>query len=59
MLLGSCKDVHRLVAESLDHPLPFWQRTQMRLHLMACDACRAFKTQLIWLSRALRRLDGD
>lgn len=57
MILGTCKEAHRLVAESLDHALPLWQRARLRLHLMACDACSAFKAQMLWLAAALRRFD--
>jgi hypothetical protein len=57
MSLGTCREAHRLVAESFDHPLPFWRGLRLRLHLTACDACRGFKRQMIWLRRAMRRLD--
>jgi hypothetical protein len=59
MITGSCKEAHRLVARSLDRPLPVLQRTRLRLHLAACDACRAFKGQMLWLTRAMRHLDRD
>lgn len=58
-LLGTCKDMHRLVAESLDHELPWYVRARLRLHLSACDACTHFSRQMLWLRRAMRRLDGS
>jgi predicted anti-sigma-YlaC factor YlaD len=58
-MLGTCKEAHRMVAESLDHQLPFWRGARLRLHLLACDACRGFKRQMQWLSRAMRRLDDS
>jgi hypothetical protein len=56
-LLRTCKDMHRLVAESMDRKLGPVQRIQMRLHLSFCDACTHFKEQMDWLRAAVRRFD--
>ncbi|MGA2549316.1 MAG: zf-HC2 domain-containing protein [Burkholderiaceae bacterium] len=56
-LIRTCKEMHRLVAESLDRPLSPIQRLQMRLHLSFCDACTNFKHQMMWLREAMRRFD--
>ena len=55
----TCKDVHRLVAESLDHQLPLAERIQVRLHLVACDGCANFKKQMQLLREAMRGLGRD
>ncbi len=48
----SCKDVSKLVSESLEHPLPFRKRMGVRMHLMMCSLCRRYQRQMLQL-RAL------
>ena len=50
----SCKEVSRLVSESLDLELPFRQRISLRLHLLMCSLCSRFRRQLLFLRRAAR-----
>jgi hypothetical protein len=50
----SCKEVSRLVSESLDHELPFGQRFSLRLHLLMCSLCSRFRRQILLLRRAAR-----
>jgi hypothetical protein len=52
----NCKDVTRLISESMDHPLPVRQRVGMRLHLLLCDFCARYRRQLRLLRDAARRL---
>lgn len=39
----SCKEVSRLISESMDRTLPFYQRVLMQLHLMVCKYCARCK----------------
>ncbi len=57
IMLRSCHEVHRLVAEGFDHRHGPWTRFRIRLHLLACDACTNFKHDLNLLRQAMRRLD--
>jgi len=50
----SCKEVSRLVSESLDRELPFRQRFSMRLHLLMCSLCSRFRCQMLFLRDAAR-----
>ncbi len=50
----SCKDVSRLVSESLDHRLPLWQRMRVRMHLAMCRFCSRFRRQTVFLRDAAR-----
>ena len=50
----TCKEVSKLVSESLEHPLPFRQRMGVRLHLMMCSMCRVYQKQTLQLREALR-----
>jgi len=52
----NCKEAARLLSQSMDAPLPFWQRVRLRLHLAVCDACGNFSRQLGLLRRAVARL---
>lgn len=51
----SCKEVSRLVSESLDRSLPLWQRAQVWMHLLMCRFCSRFREQTIFLRDAARR----
>jgi hypothetical protein len=53
----NCKDATRLISEGLDHRLSMWQRMNLRLHVMMCGACSAYKRQIEGLHRifGLRR----
>jgi hypothetical protein len=55
-MMPNCHQVHRLVAESYDHALPFVTRLKIRLHLLACDACTHFAGEMKLLRIAMRRL---
>jgi hypothetical protein len=50
----SCKQVTRLISESLDRKLAWHQRLQMRLHLLLCWPCSCFQKQVRFLRRAAR-----
>lgn len=50
-----CKQVSRLLSQSLERPMSWRQRLGMRLHLVLCAACRQFERQLLLLRSALRK----
>jgi len=47
----NCKKVTRLLSESLDRKLPFYQRIGMRIHLMICKFCSRYQEQLFFLRK--------
>jgi len=51
----TCKQTARLVSEGLDRKLSLWQRMNLRLHLMMCGACSAYRRQVETLNRIVRR----
>jgi predicted anti-sigma-YlaC factor YlaD len=55
----TCKEISKLVSQSLDHKLPLRQRMGMRFHLMMCSMCRTYKTQALLLRKALRTFGRD
>ena len=52
----SCQEVTRLVSESMDNAkLTFWQRMQVRLHLLMCSLCSCFRKQAEFLRQAAKK----
>lgn len=51
----SCKDASRLLSQLQDGPVSWIDRVKLRLHLIACEACRSFERQLGVLREAMRR----
>ena len=54
-----CRDVHRLVIEGQDRELSWRERVTVRMHMMMCNACRHFESQIGFLRQAIRRFPGD
>jgi hypothetical protein len=52
-LMFNCKEVTRLVSESLDRKLPIHQRTGIRVHLFMCKFCSRYQQQLMFLRKIL------
>ena len=52
----SCKDVTKLVSESMDRPLPFGKRAGVWLHLRICRFCERYRRQLLLLRDSARFL---
>ena len=52
----SCKDVTRLISESMDQSLPLGKRVGVRLHLLICNFCSRYERQLLLIRETVRRL---
>jgi hypothetical protein len=52
----SCKDVTKLLSESMDHSLPLGKRIGVRLHLIICKWCARYERQLLLIRETARRL---
>jgi hypothetical protein len=52
----SCKDVTRLVSESMDRSLPLGKRIGVRLHLLICEFCARYERQLLLIRETVRHL---
>ncbi|MGD2126009.1 MAG: zf-HC2 domain-containing protein [Desulfobacteraceae bacterium] len=50
----NCKEVTRMVSESLDRELPLHQRVGIRIHLLMCRFCSRYRDQLLLLREAMR-----
>ena len=52
----TCKQASQLISRSLDHPLSWSERLQLKLHLVICDACRQFRQHINLLHVAVQRI---
>ena len=50
----NCKEVTRMVSESLDRKLSFHQRVGLRMHLLMCKFCSRYQRQLLFLRETVR-----
>ncbi len=57
--MRNCKEVSRLVSQSLDRKFPFWQRVSVWIHLSMCKLCHGFRNNLLNLRSAARRHADD
>lgn len=48
-----CKDIAKLLSDSLEKELPWRQRVEIRLHLMICYVCRRYWKQLRFLHKCI------
>lgn len=52
----TCKQASQLISQSLDQPLSWSQRLQLKMHLLLCGACNRFRQQLFLLRAALQKM---
>ena len=55
----NCGEVTRLVSESLDRKLPFYQRMGIRAHLLMCKFCSRYRKQLLLIQEVLTRCNAS
>ena len=54
--MSNCREVTRLVSESLDRKLPLSQRIGVRFHLLMCNLCPEAKKQMLFIRETMRHL---
>ncbi len=54
LIMLRCREVSRLVSQSMEHDLALRQRLQVWMHLAMCRFCAGFARQLRLLRRAAR-----
>jgi len=55
----NCRQVTRLISQSMDAKLPWHRRLAMRVHLLYCVWCRRYAAQLQLLRRATKELPPE
>ncbi|MDD5271873.1 MAG: hypothetical protein PHU14_04055 [Methylovulum sp.] len=51
--MPSCKEMTRLLSDSLETRLPWPKRSAMRLHLLICGTCRRYRRHLLFMKKIL------
>ena len=54
-----CREISKLVSESMERQLPLRQRIELRMHLMLCRLCAGFARQTRLLRQAAKRIAAD
>src|SRR6187549_3605685 len=49
-----CREMVRLLSDSMDRPLPFTMRIKKRLHFLICCWCQRYEKQLHYLRETSR-----
>ena len=49
----NCKEVTRMLSDSLDRELSFHQRVGLRMHLLMCKFCSRYQRQLLFLRKTM------
>ncbi len=55
----SCKETARLISEGLDRDLSWRERISLRLHVIMCSVCRAYKRQIEGLNKLVSGCFGS
>jgi hypothetical protein len=50
----SCKEVSRIVSESMDRSVTMSESLEMKMHLFMCKFCSRFKRQLFSIRKTMR-----
>jgi hypothetical protein len=51
----SCKHAARLLSEEMDHPLSFWRKWALRIHVSLCVGCQIYRRQIRAIENLLRQ----
>ena len=55
----NCRQITRLISQSMDATLPWPRRVAIRLHLLYCLGCRRYAAQVRFLRRASQALSSE
>ena len=55
----NCRQITRLISQSMDATLPWPRRLAIRLHLLYCLGCRRYAAQLRFVRRASQALGSE
>jgi len=58
-MMISCIEAGRLLSESLDRKLSFWEKVKLRFHAFICSSCSRGGKQVILVDEAARRLAAN
>ncbi len=55
-MMISCKDITRLISDSMDRSIPLGKRVGVRIHLLLCRFCARYERQLLLIRQTAKRL---
>jgi len=58
LLTPSCEIITQKISRSMDEPLSWKERLQIRLHLMACVLCDRYRQQLLAMRELIQEGTG-
>lgn len=50
----NCKQASELLSRGMDEKLPWRKRLALRMHLLVCDGCSSFISQITFLRKVVR-----
>ncbi|WP_404310342.1 anti-sigma factor family protein [Neorhodopirellula lusitana] len=51
--MRSCQEITKLISKSIDHPLPWRTSIAVRMHIVLCRLCNAFRRDQLALTDRL------
>src|SRR4029453_12858386 len=54
-----CREMVRILSQSMDEPLPLMMRIKKRLHFLICCWCQRYEEQLRYMRRAAHQFAED
>jgi hypothetical protein len=55
----NCKDMTKLISDSLDRKISITQRLELWAHIMMCGVCRRFRANAIALRNKIRQAKAE
>ncbi|MCT4587673.1 MAG: hypothetical protein N4A71_07615 [Carboxylicivirga sp.] len=55
-MMITCKEATFLISKKQQDRLNFFEKMQLRLHLMMCKYCRRFSIQVNFMTKAIQRM---
>jgi RNA polymerase sigma-70 factor (ECF subfamily) len=55
MFMITCREASRLISESLDRRISFWERIILKFHLLMCKFCSRYKRQMLFTREVIQR----
>ena len=51
----TCEEAEKLISESMDHKPLFWERINLKMHILMCKVCPTYMRQLHLLRQIVRK----
>tara|TARA_R110002073_G_scaffold27840_5_gene89109 strand:- start:1045 stop:1320 length:276 start_codon:yes stop_codon:yes gene_type:complete len=58
-LMLSCKEISKLISDSIESPLPLRKRMELWMHLRLCRLCSSFRRDVVYLHDQMQQHAAD